>query len=111
MIKRFILYCLLATQLGFVNAEPLLMALAQVEHHHLFENTDFTEQFKTSENHQNFAHHCDVCHGHSSHLAVLVCNNDEPPLIGDQSSSVSYHQHYYSLKLNVIYRPPIALVS
>lgn len=108
--KQWLIMLLLVLQIGFVNAEPLWMKAANVEHHHLLENSEFAQQYQASEHHEDGAHHCDVCHGHGAHLLILPAQTttNKAASINEQQALPSIL--YASTNPNSIYRPPIASV-
>ena len=109
-IKRCLAILLLLLQVGFVNAEGLWMEAAKVEHHHLLEASSTAAQFQLSNQHQDAAHHCDVCHGHSVHAAIIPClpSASVPPMA--VLAEMMPANAYLSTYPNSIYRPPIASV-
>ena len=98
---------LFVLQAGFVNAESLWMMAANVEHHHLLENSSFVVQYQVTEHHQEGIHHCDVCHGHSAHFALTPAVHDpETPELLQQTRCLP-ELPYSSRSVHFIYRPPI----
>lgn len=108
--KQWLIMLLLVLQVGFVSAEPLWMAAAEVEHHHLLENSDFAQQYQVSEHHEDGAHHCDVCHGHGAHLVILPAQADATKISPASEQQVLPGIIYASINPLSIYRPPIASV-
>lgn len=108
--RQWLVMLLLVLQIGFVNAEPLWMNAAEIEHHHLLENSDFAQQYQISEYHEESAHHCDVCHGHGAHLVLLPSQ----PTSSKENTVIEQHRLpatiYTSAHSRSIYRPPIASV-
>lgn len=105
--KRLIMMLLILLQVGFVSAEPLWMSAAAVEHHNLVENSETTTQNQLSEAPQEATHHCDVCHGHNAHLAVLAIENTSEPIDYISQTFVLPEVSYNLVNPNLIYRPPI----
>lgn len=108
--KRWLVMLLLLLQVGFVNSEPLWMMAAEVEHHHLFEDSSLSAQFQSTESHQESTHHCDICHGHGTHFAVLPVIDVGDKLVPQPIVKPLLALPYLFLNLNSIYRPPIAFI-
>lgn len=104
---RLLVFCLIVLQAGFISAEPLWMAAAEVEHHHLLEDFEPAAQFQASSHHQDEAHHCDVCHGHGAHLAVVAVVTSTDSIQTSIQASALPELTYQQQSFNSIYRPPI----
>jgi hypothetical protein len=107
--QRTLVALLLVVQVGFVNAEALWMALAHVPHQHLLETHTASDIQATPSQSQDALHHCDICHGHNAHFAVLPSTE-----LIETLHFQAFHQPkvlfaYASLRLESLYRPPIFL--
>ncbi|MEN9465952.1 MAG: hypothetical protein RL217_2133 [Pseudomonadota bacterium] len=107
--QRTLVALLLVVQVGFVNAEALWMALAHVPHQHLLETHTASDIQATPSQSQDALHHCDICHGHNAHFAVLPSMEQIETLEFQALPALKPLLSYTSLGLESLYRPPIFL--
>lgn len=115
--RRTLVLLLVFWQIGFVNAEALWMAVAHVPHPHLLEQSQSANpetlnplQLDFSQQVPEASHHCDICHGHCAHFAVLPSMTQIEPWYTDRSRIACSIGLYVSVHAKSLYRPPSLLL-